>query len=80
MQSTNDYRSRARVNNPYAQQDDGPTYGESNYQAPSVVPSTTNLTGGGDSMTAFYSEVSTRRPHVPFVVLLSSLPNALTLP
>ena len=42
MQSTNDYRSRARVNNPYAQQDDGPTYGESNYQAPSVVPSTTN--------------------------------------
>ncbi|TBU35805.1 t-SNARE [Dichomitus squalens] len=53
MQSTNDYRSRARQNNPYAQQDDGPTA----YEA-AAVPSTTNLTGGADSMTAFYSEIS----------------------
>ena len=44
MQERNDYRSRARVNNPYAQQDDAPTYSGS-YN----VPSTTNLisTGGG---------------------------------
>ena len=55
MQSTNDYRSRARQANPYAQQDDGPT----SYQA-AAVPSTTNLTAGGDSMTAFYSEVRPR--------------------
>ena len=48
MQSTNDYRSRARMNNPYAQQDDNPSY-----SAPSVDQSTTNLTAGGDSMTAF---------------------------
>ena len=52
MQSTNDYRSRARMNNPYAQQDDNPSY-----SAPSVDQSTTNLTAGGDSMTAFYGEV-----------------------
>ena len=52
MQSTNDYRSRARQNNPYAQQDDNPSYA-----AAPVVPSTTNLTAGGNDMTSFYSEV-----------------------
>ncbi|KAI0724061.1 t-SNARE [Cerioporus squamosus] len=41
MQEQNDYRSRARVNNPYAQQDDNPSYSDP------FVPSTTNLVGGG---------------------------------
>ncbi|KAH9945957.1 t-SNARE [Epithele typhae] len=50
MQDTNDYRSRARQANPYAQQDDNP------YQPEPIAPSTTNL--GGDSMTAFYAEIS----------------------
>lgn len=51
MQNTNDYRSRTRTN-PYAQQDDAPTSYEN-----AAIPSTTNLTGGSDGMTAFYSEV-----------------------
>ncbi|RDX56588.1 t-SNARE [Polyporus arcularius HHB13444] len=40
MQERDDYRSRARVNNPYAQQDDN------SYSDP-FVPSTANLVGGG---------------------------------
>ncbi|KAI0709432.1 t-SNARE [Earliella scabrosa] len=57
MQERNDYRSRARVNNPYAQQDDAPTYSGS-YN----VPSTTNLisTGGGgrgDDLSALNEEI-----------------------
>lgn len=42
MQERNDYRSRARQNNPFAQQDDAPSY-SNDYS----VPSTTNLIGGG---------------------------------
>ena len=42
MQERNDYRSRARQNNPFAQQDDNPSY-SNEYN----VPSTTNLIGGG---------------------------------
>ena len=41
MEERNDYRSRARVNNPYAQQDD---------ISEPYVPSTTNLIGGGAQM------------------------------
>ena len=60
MQERNDYRSRARVNNPYAQQDDNPGYSDP------YVPSTTNLIGGGaraggggggDDLSALNSEV-----------------------
>ena len=69
MQERNDYRSRARVNNPYAQQDDAPTYSGS-YN----VPSTTNLisTGGGgrgDDLSALNEEVR------PFPFPHTSLPS-----
>ena len=45
MQERNDYRSRARQDNPFAQQDEEPSY-SNQYN----VPSTTNLIGGGAQM------------------------------
>ncbi len=62
MQERDDYRSRARVNNPYAQQDDN------SYSDP-FVPSTANLVGGGapggggDDLSSLNNEV--RRNRIP---------------
>ncbi|OJT14612.1 Syntaxin-like protein psy1 [Trametes pubescens] len=56
MQSNLDYRSRARAANPYAQQDDNPSY----ESAGKDMSSTTNLTApvGADGMAAFYNEIA----------------------
>ncbi|KAK7693649.1 hypothetical protein QCA50_003218 [Cerrena zonata] len=53
MQTTNSSYMASRPN-PYAQQDDHPN----NYSAAPAATSTTQLTGGGDSMSQFYSEIS----------------------
>ncbi|KAH9857074.1 t-SNARE [Lenzites betulinus] len=55
MQSNLDYRSRARAANPYAQQDDNPSY-----ESAAKDMSTTNLTAavGADGMAAFYNEIA----------------------
>ncbi|KAL7283527.1 hypothetical protein ACG7TL_002961 [Trametes sanguinea] len=55
MQSNLDYRSRARAANPYAQQDDNPSYESA---AKDTANSTTNLTAGADSMASFYNEIA----------------------
>ncbi|KAI0327176.1 t-SNARE [Cubamyces sp. BRFM 1775] len=56
MQSNLDYRSRARAANPYAQQDDNPSF----ESAAKEATSTTNLTAtaGADGMAAFYNEIA----------------------
>ncbi|KAI8998485.1 t-SNARE [Trametes punicea] len=56
MQSNLDYRSRARAANPYAQQDDNPSFESA---VKDTTSSTTNLTAGAgaDSMAAFYNEI-----------------------
>ncbi|KAI0647220.1 t-SNARE [Trametes meyenii] len=56
MQSNLDYRSRARAANPYAQQDDNPSYDS----AAKDFSSTTNLTAGAGAdggMAGFYNEI-----------------------
>ncbi|CDO72876.1 hypothetical protein BN946_scf185002.g61 [Trametes cinnabarina] len=57
MQSNPDYRSRARAADPYAQQDDNPSFESATKDTTS---STTNLTTGvgADSMAAFYNEIA----------------------
>ncbi|KAI9065110.1 t-SNARE [Trametes sanguinea] len=55
MQSNLDYRSRARAANPYAQQDDNPSYESA---VKDTANSTTNLTAGADSMASFYNEIA----------------------
>ncbi|KAI0831483.1 t-SNARE [Trametes gibbosa] len=56
MQSNLDYRSRQRAANPYAQQDDNPSF----ESAVKDTTSTTNLTApvGADGMAAFYNEIA----------------------